>query len=280
MSLSGLFANLLEPGINAYGLTQYKSAIEDRNATALSGIDEVMAGVEGSGEFKPFTVASGTGNVAVDSAGGHQVNLSPEQQALMDQLRSGAGSMFASALAGPESREQGIYDKIRAMQAGEESESRFALENRALAQGRLGLSLNSHGGSTPEMMALQRGIDERSNAASVNAIDLARQQQLQDYNIGTGMLSGQYSAENQMLQNLGRGTTNSANAGLMQRDTGGLMAQLGLGKVTATSNMDKALGDILQQQYAAAAGVAGNVAQSAEDAGMGLFEYAKKALGL
>lgn len=280
MSVSGLFSNLLEPGINAFGLQQYKGAIEDRNATDVASMDALMEETRGTGSFKPFAVTSSTGNVNVDSTGGHQVQLTPEQQALADQLRAGSGSMFASALAGPEQYEQGIYDKIRAMQSPQEAESRLALENRALQQGRLGLSLNNLGGSTPEMMALQRGLNEQDNAAAVSAIDLGRAQQLQDFNMAQGMLSGQYAGENQMLQNLAHGTQNSANAGLMQRDTGGLLAQMGLGKIASTSNMNKELGQLLQQQYAAAAGVAGNVASSADEAGMGLFEYAKQALGL
>ena len=188
-------------------------------------------------KFQPYGVTSSSGTANVNANGGVNLQLTPEQQALQQQMAGGASSMFSQALGGTAEREQDIYDRIRAMQSPEEERQRMALEERLMGQGRLGVQTNMYGG-TPEQLALAKAQEESQNSASYNAIELARQQQLQSANIGGQMLQGQYAPEAALLNTLGAGTQNANLASTAQRQSanlygqgmfGGLEAQLGAG---------------------------------------------------
>lgn len=169
-------------------------------------------------QFTGYGVTGPSGTSTVDASGNLTNTLSPEQQAYADRLLGKSNSMMAhdNYLAqygsnaintakgllgqigqGSDGREQYYYDQIRAMQTPEEERQRLGLENRLASQGRLGVRTAAYGG-TPEQLALSKAQEEAQNTASVQAIELARQQQLQQAQIaqalgtsGTGALTTQ-----------------------------------------------------------------------------------------
>ena len=188
-------------------------------------------------QFVPFGVTTSTGGVTTTPEGSTTLNLTPDQLALQQQLAGGAQSMFGSVLGGTAGREQEIFDRIRAMQSPGEERQRMELEERLANQGRLGVTTNMYGG-TPEQLALAKAQAEAQNTAAVQAMELARQQQLQQANIGQMMLTGQYAPQAALLNALqaGQGTASLADVARRQAANlygqgmfGGLEAQLGAG---------------------------------------------------
>ena len=90
-------------------------------------------------EFKPYTVTSGLANVGTTAEGGYGINLSPEQQALQQQLMGQAAGLFGQVGQDPAAQQSAIYEQLRATQRPEEERQRLATEERMLSQGRLGM---------------------------------------------------------------------------------------------------------------------------------------------
>jgi hypothetical protein len=80
--------------------------------------------------------------------------LSPEEQALQNQLFGGAGQFYQQAQAPIAQTEQDIFNRMLQVAAPERERQSLALEERLAAQGRLGTSSAAYGGATPEQMAL------------------------------------------------------------------------------------------------------------------------------
>lgn len=147
-------------------------------------------------QFKPFTLTSGIGQGATTAEGGLGFTLSPEQQALQQQL-TGLGSSSLGFLGdaaareaeqtsiinmltggGGAGREADIMARLQASVAPEQERQRMALEERLLNQGRLGVTTNQYGG-TPEALALEKAIAEQQASFGVSAIQQAQAEQAQ-----------------------------------------------------------------------------------------------------
>jgi hypothetical protein len=145
-------------------------------------------------QFKPFTVTAGTGATAqTDATGGLNLNLSPQEQALQQQLLGLSGGLASGIGYGrqqtlmdlltgnPEdqrARETDIYGRLNAMQAPEQERARLGLEQRLFNQGRLGVQTSMFGG-TPEALALEKAIAEQQAGTAVSAMGQARDEQSQ-----------------------------------------------------------------------------------------------------
>jgi hypothetical protein len=101
-------------------------------------------------------------------------------------------------------REQEIFDRIRATQLGEEERQRLALEERLANQGRLGVRTAMFGG-TPEQLALAKAQEEAQARASLAAIQQAQAEQAQQAKLGTQLLGAAYLPEAQAQNALQRG---------------------------------------------------------------------------
>lgn len=147
-------------------------------------------------QFKPFTLTSGIGQAATTAEGGLGFTLSPEQQALQQQL-TGLGSSSLGFLGdaaareaeqtsiinmltggGGAGREADVMARLQASVAPEQERQRMALEERLLSQGRLGVTTNQYGG-TPEALALEKAIAEQQAGFGVSAIQQAQAEQAQ-----------------------------------------------------------------------------------------------------
>ena len=203
-------------------------ALSGANTIAQQGLDQ--------GQFQPYTVTSGLGNI---SAGpdGTQLNLSPEQQAQQQQLGQGAQGFFNQAMQPTAQREQDIFAAIRAMQSPDEQRQRLMLEERLHNQGRLGVRTGMFGG-TPEQFSMDQAQAEARNQAALMAMQQAMAQQAQQGALGTQFMQNQYLPQSALLQGGQMGYNNAAlaqnaqlfGAGLFgEASMGGLEARLGAG---------------------------------------------------
>lgn len=151
-------------------------------------------------QFKPFTVTTATGGMfGTTPEGGTTMALSPQEQALQQQLLGGAGQFYGQALQPTVTREQDIYNRMRAAMAPEEQRQRLATEERLAAQGRLGLQSAAYGGSSPELMAMATAQQEARDRAMLAAMQQAQQEQMQQAQLGQQYLTGGYIPQAQLL---------------------------------------------------------------------------------
>jgi len=167
-------------------------------------------------QFRPFTVTSATGGtfgvkpptMMTDPVTGQQfmsgteatLGLSPEELALQKSLFADATTAFQDVLqeGGTAAREQGVYDRIRAVQEAEEQRRQLALEERLASQGRLGVTSAMYGG-TPEQLALSQAQETAKNQAALMAMEQAQAEQLQQANIAGSLLGASYIPQAQMI---------------------------------------------------------------------------------
>ena len=124
---------------------------------ALLGVGQTT---QEAAEFRPFTVTTGLGTTTTTPQGGIGIGLSPEQQALQNQLLGQATGLFGQVGVSPAEAQADIYEQIRATQRPEEERQRLAMEERLLSQGRLGLQSAAYGGASPELLAMETARQE------------------------------------------------------------------------------------------------------------------------
>jgi hypothetical protein len=135
------------------------------------------------------------------TTGGLEVGmtLSPQEQALQQQLLGGAGQFFGQAVQPTVDREQAIFERMRAAQRPEEERQRLALEERLAAQGRLGTSSAAYGGATPEQLAMATAQEEARTRSMLGAMQQAQAEQMQQAGLGQQFLGAGYIPQAQLL---------------------------------------------------------------------------------
>ena len=188
--------------------------------------------------FQPYAVTSGLANVATNQQGGFNIGLSPEQQAMQNQLMGQAGGLFGQVGQDPAQAQAALYEQMRGVQRPEEERQRLALEERMLSQGRLGLGSAAYGGSSPELLAQETAIQEAMARANLGARQQSQAEQLQAGQLG-GLLQGfGYNPQQQAL-NMLQGANQSAGFADVGRRTGAeLGSQLNLGGLEGRLNME------------------------------------------
>ena len=161
------------------------SALTTQGATAYGGLGP--SALRGTG-------ISGLGAVGGDAMQAEilaqarerfqDIGTDPRQQALLSQAEEALGR----AAIDPSQAQADLYGQIRATQQPEEERQRLALEERMLAQGRLGLSSAAYGGASPELLAQETARQEAMARANVSARQQAMQEQQQAYGQGLGLL--------------------------------------------------------------------------------------------
>ena len=276
--MAGLLDNLAT-GLGAiYGFDKGISDVQDVGSRALQRAETAATDVAGQTQFKPFTVTSGIGGVSTTPTGGLTTTLSPEQQALQQQLQGFGTQAFgmlgspeqraqeqASVLGmisggmSPQQREAEIMQRLQAAVSPEQERQRMALEERLLGQGRLGVATNQYGG-TPEQLALEKAIAEQQAGLGVSAMEQARAEQQQQASqtlaglqetrarlglfgdLGLQSLGASYLPQQQLLSTLAPAIDIANIAGAGQRQ----------GAVLGTSLLEAGLGTQMGAETAAA----------------------------
>jgi hypothetical protein len=163
------------------------------------------------------------------------MQLSPQEQALQQQLLGGAGGFFGQAAQPTVDREQAVFERIRAAQRPEEERQRLALEERLAAQGRLGTSSAAYGGATPELMAMATAQQEARDRAMLTAMQQAQAEQAQQATLGGQFLGAGYLPQQQLIE--------ATRPGLIQQELAQQAQQFGTGLFgeTALSGLEAQL---------------------------------------
>jgi hypothetical protein len=256
--------NLLGLGGGALAVGEAYSNLGNIGQQANAGAQQIaQQGLEQT-QFQPYTVTSSVGG-ATAGPEGLALNLSPQQQALMDQLGMGASGFFSQAMGDTAGREQEVYDRIRAMQTPGEARDRLALEERLQNQGRLGTRTAMFGG-TPEQFAQSQAQSEAQNQAALMAMQQAQAQQAQQGALGQQFMQSQYMPQAALMQQFQGGMQNAqlnqqgqlTGAGLFgEASMGGLEALLGSG--LGQANLMGQLGTGLIQSSIGNGGWLGNI---------------------
>lgn len=211
---SDIFGNIqdigsaLSPAIPAIAGTLLTSEAYDRlSDVGREAQREALALAErgqAESQFRPFTVTTATGGqlgtrVTPTGAVETTMGLSPQEQALQQQLFGGAGQFFGQAQAPTMTREQQIFERMRATQRPEEERQRLALEERLAAQGRLGTSSAAFGGATPEQLAMATAQEEARTRSMLGAMQQAQAEQAQQAALGQQFLGASYLPQTQLL---------------------------------------------------------------------------------
>ena len=195
-----------------------------------------MAGLAGRARedttFKPYTVTSNLGNVAGNAAGGFDVNLSPQQQAMQQQLMAQSQGLFGQVGQDPAAQQAAIYEQIRATQRPEEERNRLAMQENLFASGRGGISTAQYGGS-PEQFAMAKAQAEAQAGASLGARQQALAEQKQSLAGATGLMNAAYNPQQQALNLYGAATPSAGFADIGRRTGTEIGSELELGGLTA-----------------------------------------------
>jgi hypothetical protein len=180
--------------LNAYNRL---GGIGERGLELGQGLAETQLG---QAAFRPYTVTTATGGqFTAGPEGQYTMAMSPEEQAMRNQLMTGATGFYDRATQGTADRTEDIYGRmLTAMQPGMERQ-RLANEERMAAQGRLGVRSNMFGGMAPEDFELNRAQQEALNNAYLGAMQQARGEQAQQAALGQQYFGASYLPQQQML---------------------------------------------------------------------------------
>jgi hypothetical protein len=215
LSLGGLLGTI----ISGAGYKNQLDRLGSFGQRAQTGAEDIGRRAAEDTRFVPFTVTSATGaGVGTTADGSTQFTLSPEEQALQNQLFGGAGQFYQQAQAPIAQTEQDIFNRMLQVAAPERERQSLALEERLAAQGRLGTSSAAYGGATPEQMALATAQQQQLNNLGLQARGQALSEQQQYANLGQGMLGAAYTPQSALLNVLqgGMGVAGLSDVGRRQ----------------------------------------------------------------
>lgn len=213
--------------------------------------------------FQPFTVTSGMGAVTGGPTG-TTYTLSPEQQAMQQQLFGGAGQLFGQAQMPTADREAEVYQRIRAAQAPEEERQRLALEERLAQQGRLGVRTSMFGG-TPEALAMEQAQSEARDRAILAAMQQAQQEQAQQAQLGGQFLQQSYAPQAALLSALSPAINIAGMADVARRQQGEYALETALANLSGQVGQQSALGSLYGSMFSGAGGLLGGLTSAGGD---------------
>jgi hypothetical protein len=259
LSLGGLLSTI----ISGAGYANQLNRLGDFGTQAQAGAERIGAQAAEGTRFVPFTVTSATGaGVGTTPEGSTQFNLSPQEQALQNQLFGGAGQFYSQAQAPIAQTEQDIFNRMLQVAAPERQRQQLALEERLAAQGRLGTSSAAYGGATPEQMALATAQQEQLNKLGLQARGQALAEQQQFADLGQGMLGAAYTPQSALLNVLNQGMGVAGLSDVGRRQAAMLQSEGQMAGLDAALQAELARGNLTGQGLAALAGALGGQQQA------------------
>jgi len=244
----------------------YKSQLDDLSkfgTQAQTSAERIGQQAAEGTRFVPFTVTGTTGaGVGTTAEGSTQFNLSPQEQALQNQLFGGAGQFIGQAQQPIAQTEQDIYDRMLAVTAPERERQQLGLEERLAAQGRLGTSSAAYGGATPEQLALANAQEQQLNQLGLQARQQALAEQQQYANLGQGMLGAAYTPQASLLNTLQGGMGVAGLSDVGRRQAAMLQSEGQMAGLDANLQAQLARGNLTGQGLAALASALGGQQQT------------------
>jgi hypothetical protein len=182
----------------------------------------------------------GTQAYGMGQQGLQNITAPSDIEALRGQYAGLAGQAAGGLLTDTGTREQDIYQRIRAAQSPEEQRQRLALEERLAAQGRLGTSSAAYGGATPEQLAMETAQAEARNRASLAAMEQARAEQAQQLQTAQtlGGMTGQFAGISSDLQGAAQQRASQlAQLGMSAEQIQSQLQSEGLGRATQAGGL-------------------------------------------
>ena len=248
--LGGLLGNDLSGALQAAGgYYAGQQGIEGAMATGQAGLGlgEAMGKrAYDQSQFRPFGVTSNLANVQTTAEGGVNLNLSPEQQAMQQQLLGQSRGLFGQVGADPAAAQAALYEQIRATQQPEEERQRLQMQENLFSSGRGGVQTAMYGG-TPEQMAYEKARQESMLNANLAARTQSQAEQLQAGQLGGMLQQAGYDPQRQAIDLFGASSVPSQLAQRGQEGANQLQAKaggLGLESYMQGANM----ANLLQQQ--------------------------------
>jgi hypothetical protein len=260
VNLGGL-ANTVLTGA---GYNRLLDQLESFGQQAQTGAERIGQQAAEGTRFVPFTVTGATGaGVQTTPEGGTMLSLSPQEQALQQQLFGGAGQFLGQAQAPIAQTEQDIFNRLMQVAAPERERDRLALEERLAAQGRLGTSSAAYGGATPEQLALAQAQQEQLNTLALQAREQALGEQKQYADIGQGMFGSAYVPQAALLNVLGQGLGVAGLSDLARRQAAVLQSEGQMAGLDAALQSQLGRANLGGQGMAALAAALGGTQQAA-----------------
>jgi hypothetical protein len=226
-----------------------QQGIEGAMATGQAGLDlgEAMGKrAYDQSQFRPFGVTSNLANVQTTAEGGVNLNLSPEQQAMQQQLLGQSRGLFGQVGADPAAAQAALYEQIRATQQPEEERQRLQMQENLFSSGRGGVQTAMYGG-TPEQMAYEKARQESMLNANLAARTQSQAEQLQAGQLGGMLQQAGYDPQRQAIDLFGASGVPSQLAAKGQLGGAELQAQAG-GRGLESYMQGANMANLLQQQ--------------------------------
>ena len=240
--------------LTGYGYNEMLQDLKAFGKEARTGAEAIGQQAAEGTRFVPFTVTGATGaGVGTTPEGSTQFNLSPQEQALQNQLFGGAGQFYGQAQQPIAQTEQDIYNRMLQLAAPERERQSLALEERLAAQGRLGTSSAAYGGATPEQMALATAQQEQLNNMGLQARGQALSEQQQYANLGQGMLGAAYTPQSALLNVLNQGMGVAGLSDVGRRQAASLQSEGQMAGLDAQLQSQLARGNLTAQGISALA---------------------------
>ena len=256
-AFTGIGQNLGKTGaglLTGYGYNEMLQDLKAFGKEARTGAEAIGQQAAEGTRFVPFTVMGTTGaGVGTTPEGSTQFNLSPQEQALQNQLFGGAGQFYQQAQAPIAQTEQDIFNRMLQVAAPERERQSLALEERLAAQGRLGTSSAAYGGATPEQMALATAQQEQLNNLGLQARGQALSEQQQYANLGQGMLGAAYTPQSALLNVLNQGMGVAGLSDVGRRQAASLQSEGQMAGLDAQLQSQLARGNLTAQGISALA---------------------------
>ena len=260
LSLGGLLSTI----ISGAGYANQLNRLGDFGTQAQAGAERIGQQAAEGTRFVPFTVTGATGaGVGTTPEGSTQFNLSPQEQALQNQLFGGAGQFYSQAQAPIAQTEQDIFNRMLQVAAPERQRQQLGLEERLAAQGRLGTSSAAYGGATPEQMALATAQEQQLNQLGLQARQQALSEQQQYANLGQGMLGAAYTPQSALLNVLQGGMGVAGLSDVGRRQAAQLQSQAQMSGLDAALQAQLGRGNLTGQGLSALSGALGGTQQAA-----------------
>jgi len=211
--------------------------------------------------FQPFTV---TGNTGSTTAGpdGTTYSLSPEQEAMQQQLFGGASNFFNQAMQDPAQREQAVFNRMMTAMSPSQERERLALENRLAAQGRLGVQTSQFGG-TPEGLAMAKAQEEQRYTAMLGAMQQAQTEQQQQAALGGMFLGKSYAPMQALLTEFSPGLQTASLADVARRQQGEFDYEAQLANMEGELGQRMGLGNLFGSSMSSAGTLVGGLMSGA-----------------
>jgi len=168
----------------------------DAGAAQQTALTDMANKYQSDIQFKPYTVTGATGS-STFAPGGGSSTLSPQLQAMMQQLLTSSGGMFSGAAQPIDQRAMDVTAQLEAASAPSRQREYLSMEQRLFNQGRGGLQTAQYGGA-PEQFAFAKALEEQRAQNALMGRTQAMNEQTQQLNIGQGLFNNAFVPQQQM----------------------------------------------------------------------------------